>query len=41
MKKYAWSRHIDDEIWHGGPCDSIRECLREAYDEGYKSGYLE
>ena len=36
MKKYAWSRHIDDEIWYGGPCDSIRECLREAYDEGYQ-----
>lgn len=37
LNRYAWSRHIDDEIWHGGPCDSIRECLREAYDEGYKS----
>ena len=35
MKQYAWSRHSDDEIWYGGPCDSIRECVREASDEGY------
>ena len=34
-KKYAWSRYSDDEIWRGGPCDSIRECVREANEEGY------
>lgn len=34
-QKYAWSRYGDDEIWHGGPCDSIKECVREASDEGY------
>jgi hypothetical protein len=33
--KYAWSRNSDDEIWRGGPCDSIRECVKEAVDEGY------
>ncbi len=35
-KKYAWSRHSDDEIWYGGPCDSIKECVEEALAEGYK-----
>lgn len=35
MKQYAWTRHSDDEIWRGGPCNSIRECVEEAYDEGY------
>lgn len=45
--KYAWSRMSDDEIWHGGPCNSIQECVREASDEGYTAedtfalGYLE
>lgn len=36
MKQYAWSRQSDDEFWYGGPCDSIRECVEEAQDEGYK-----
>ena len=35
MKRYAWTRSIDDEIWRGGPCDSIKECIEEALDEGY------
>jgi hypothetical protein len=35
MKRYAWTRSIDDEIWRGGPCDSIKECVEEALDEGY------
>ena len=35
VKKYAWSKNSDDEVWHGGPCDSIRECVKEATDEGY------
>ena len=34
-KEYAWSRHSDDEIWRGGPCDTIRECVEEAFDEEY------
>jgi hypothetical protein len=34
--KYAWSRRSDDEIWRGGPCDSIRECVEEAQWEDYK-----
>ena len=34
--KYAWSRHSDDEIWYGGPCDSIKECVEEAIAEGYE-----
>lgn len=37
MKQYAWSRYSDDELWYGGPCDSIRECVKEASDEGYGS----
>lgn len=36
MKEYAWSRKIDDEIWWGGPCDSIKECIEEAQYEGYE-----
>lgn len=36
MKQYAWSRRSDDELWHGGPCDSIRECVEEAQDEDYE-----
>ena len=35
MKRYAWTTNINDEVWHGGPCDSISECVREASDEGY------
>lgn len=34
--KYAWSRNSDDEIWRGGPCDTIKECVEEAYDEGFE-----
>lgn len=34
--KYAWSRNSDDEIWRGGPCDTIRECVDEAIDEGFE-----
>jgi hypothetical protein len=46
-KKYAWTKSIEDEIWRGGPCDSIRECVREACDEGligsdtFAIGYIE
>jgi hypothetical protein len=36
MKQYAWSRHSDDEIWYGGPCNSIKECVEEAQDEDYE-----
>ena len=36
MRRYAWSRNSDDEIWRGGPCDSIRECVEEAQDEDYE-----
>lgn len=35
VKKYTWSKKSDDEVWRGGPCDSIRECVKEAVDEGY------
>lgn len=35
MRKYAWSRHSDDDIWRGGPCDTIRECVEEALAEDY------
>ena len=36
MKQYAWSQHSDDELWYGGPCDSIRECVEEAQGEDYE-----
>lgn len=36
MKQYAWSRRSDDELWYGGPCDSIRECVEEAQSEDYE-----
>jgi hypothetical protein len=35
-EKYAWSRRSDDEIWYGGPCDSIRECVEEAQGEDFE-----
>lgn len=47
MKKYAWSRHSDDEIWRGGVCNSVKECVEEARLEDYKDtdafaiGYVE
>ena len=46
-KRYAWTRNSDDEIWRGGPCDSIKECVEEALDEGltmedtFAIGYIE
>lgn len=36
MNKYAWSRKSDDELWYGGPCDSIKECVEEALDDDYE-----
>ena len=47
MRKYAWSRRINDEIWKGGPCDSVKECVEEARLEDYEDtdtfalGYIE
>ena len=47
MRKYAWSVRISDDIWRGGPCDSVKECIEEARLEGYKDtdtfalGYIE
>lgn len=47
MGKYAWSSRINDEIWRGGPCDSVKECIEEARLEDYKDtdifalGYIE
>lgn len=35
IKRYAWSKHSDDELWHGGPCDSLRDCVEEAVENGY------
>lgn len=34
-KKYTWSRHVNDEIWYGGPCDTVKECVDEARYSGY------
>lgn len=33
--KYAWSENKDDEIWYGGPCDTIKECVDEALAENF------
>lgn len=37
-KQYAWTDNIDNEIWRGGPCDSIKDCIAEAISEGYEDG---
>lgn len=45
--KFAWSKNKTDEIWRGGPCNTIKECAEEALAEGYKEddkialGYVE
>ena len=37
MKKgYAWTRKSNDDIWRGGICDSVKECIEEARYEGYE-----
>ena len=37
MKKgYAWTRKSNDDIWLGGICDSVKECIEEARYEGYE-----
>lgn len=36
MKKYVWTRKSNDDIWNGGICHSVRECVEEAQYEGYK-----
>ena len=47
MKKIAWTKHKNDEVWYGGPCDSVKECVEEAKLEDYKDteifaiGYIE
>lgn len=33
--KIAWTDKISNDIWHGGPCDTIAECIEEAKNEGY------
>ena len=35
-KRYAWTRKSNDDIWRGGICHSVKECVEEARDEGYK-----
>ena len=37
-KKYAWSRNKTDDIWYGGICDSVKECVEEAKAEAQNSG---
>ena len=39
-KKFAWTKHKSDEIWRGGPCDSVKECVEEARAEGYSDEEL-
>lgn len=33
--KYAWSKNKDDEIWRGGPCETLKECVEEALAEDF------
>lgn len=46
-KKYAWSQSKTDDIWLGGICDSVKECVEEAKAEDYEDtdtfaiGYVE
>lgn len=40
MPKYAWTKHKNDEVWYGGPCDSVKECVEEARLEDYKDAEL-
>jgi hypothetical protein len=35
-ERFTWSPNKDDEFWRGGPCDSIKECVEEALDDGYE-----
>lgn len=35
-KRYAWSRSKTDDIWLGGICDSVKECVEEAKAEDYE-----
>lgn len=38
-KEYAWTDNPSDDIWRGGPCDSIKECMEDAVAIGdYKNG---
>lgn len=38
-QQYAWTDRLSDDIWRGGPCDSIEECVKEAVVLGdYKDG---
>lgn len=37
-QQYAWTDKATDDIWCGGPCDSIEECVKEAIDCGYEDG---
>ena len=39
-KKYVWSRNKTDDIWYGGICDSIKECVEEAKSEDYEDTAL-
>ena len=39
-QKYAWTDMATDEIWRGGPCDSIEECIKDAIEWGHKEGNL-
>lgn len=34
--KYTWTHKSNDEIWRGGPCDTIKECIEEAKAEDYQ-----
>lgn len=35
-RQYAWSRKSNDDIWYGGICDTVKECVEEARFDGYK-----
>ena len=37
-QRYAWTHKTTDDIWQGGLCDSIEECIEEALLCGYEVG---
>ena len=35
-KQYVWTRSVRDDIWRGGLCTNIKNCIVEAKSEGYQ-----
>lgn len=35
-KRYVWTKSSSDDLWRGGICHSVKECIEEARYEDYK-----